>query len=242
MTSHPITFSFDSATKMRAMSIDGNPWFVAQDVCKALQLTNPTMSLKSLDDDERSKLNLGRQGDANIISESGLYTLILRCRDAVTPGTIPYRFRKWVTSEVLPSIRQTGQYVQKQQPETLGDLAGTGGSTMSVRDARRGKSQTSSKAAERIAEKCVPLILKEMREQYHYSNAEVGLGEVIPALLSDKGQLQLRALMCELADNGHDVSGAYRELEAIRHHVKQLTSRWNDVASHAQYILQQAKG
>lgn len=46
----------------------------------------------------------------SIINESGLYTLILRCRDAVKPGTVPHRFRKWVTNEVLPTIRKTGRY------------------------------------------------------------------------------------------------------------------------------------
>lgn len=45
-----------------------------------------------------------------VISESGLYTLILRCRDAVTPGTRPHRFRKWVTADVIPAIRRTGSY------------------------------------------------------------------------------------------------------------------------------------
>lgn len=55
--------------------------------------------------------NIGRQGQANIISESGLYTLILRCRDAVKQGTTAWRFRKWVTNEVLPSIRKNGEYV-----------------------------------------------------------------------------------------------------------------------------------
>ncbi|HGF4887160.1 TPA: Bro-N domain-containing protein, partial [Escherichia coli] len=103
----PSVFHFESEATIRAIVIDGNPWFVAKDVIKALQLTNPTMSIKSLDDDERAKFNLGRQGETNIINESGLYTLILRCRDAVTPGTIPYRFRKWVTGEVLPQIRRT---------------------------------------------------------------------------------------------------------------------------------------
>ncbi|PRD13514.1 hypothetical protein CQW29_21070 [Pantoea coffeiphila] len=111
-----------------------------------------------------------------------------------------------------------------------------------MRDGRRGnKKQTSTKAAARIAEKCVPLIMKEMSEQYHYANAEVSPVEVIPALLSEHGELQQRALMCELADNVHDLSGAYRELGAIRNHIKQMDSRWNDVATHAQYILQQAK-
>lgn len=245
MNAHPSVYCFESSVKIRSVPLCGAPWFVALDVCHALGISNNRDALLKLDDDEKNTVGLtdGNRGNPNtlIISESGLYTLILRCRDAVTPGTIPYRFRKWVTSEVLPSIRKTGKYVQQdRQPETLGDLAGTA-STLSVRDGRRGKKQTSTKAAVRIAEKCVPLIMKEMSEQYHYANAEVGPGEVIPALLSEHGELQLRALMCELADNGHDVSGAYRELEAIRYHIKQMNSRWNDVATHAQYILQQSK-
>lgn len=115
-------FSFHETHPIRVQIIDGEPWFVAKDVCDALSLSNPTMSLKSLDDDERSKLSLGRQGYASIISESGLYTLILRCRDAVTPGTIPYKFRKWVTGEVLPSIRKTGVYqYQPLAPKLAGE-------------------------------------------------------------------------------------------------------------------------
>ena len=49
----------------------------------------------------------------NIVSESGMYTLILRCRDAVKKGSVPHRFRKWVTAEVLPAIRKTGKYESK---------------------------------------------------------------------------------------------------------------------------------
>lgn len=98
------------AHDVRVLAKDGDPWFVAEDVCKALKLSNPSMSLKSLDDDERSKFNLGRQGEANIISESGMFTLVLRCRDAVNFGSIPHQFRKWVTAEVLTSIRKTGKY------------------------------------------------------------------------------------------------------------------------------------
>lgn len=47
-----------------------------------------------------------------IVSESGMYTLVLRCRDAIKPGTVPHKFRKWVTAEVLPAIRKTGEYVK----------------------------------------------------------------------------------------------------------------------------------
>ncbi|AWQ49198.1 BRO-N domain-containing protein [Serratia marcescens] len=239
MKTQATIFSFESSSNIRAVEINGSPWFVATDVCDALRLSNPTMSLKALDEDERSKLNLGRQGEASIISESGLYTLILRCRDAVTPGTIPYRFRKWVTSEVLPAIRQTGQY-QHRAPETLSDLAGTG-TTMTVRDARRGKKKTSTKTASRIADACVPVILEAMRDQYHYANTNVGPEEVIPALLSDERNLQITALVEELADNGHNVAGIVREVEVMRYYILQCAKNMAAIATHAAFIAKQTK-
>lgn len=119
-------FKFESVNPIRSIIIDGKPWFVAQDVCSALRIQNVTQALEKLDDDERSMFNIGHEHRAifdsrvkeiNIISESGLYTLILRCRDAVTPGTIPYRFRKWVTGEVLPQIRRTGSYIKNSLPQ-----------------------------------------------------------------------------------------------------------------------------
>ncbi|MDF7658307.1 BRO family protein [Erwiniaceae bacterium L1_54_6] len=97
-------------SEIRVIDKAGEPWFVAEDVCSALQLSNPTMSMKALDEEERSKFNLGRQGEANIVSESGMYTLVLRCRDAVNKGSVPHAFRKWVTAEVLPAIRKQGVY------------------------------------------------------------------------------------------------------------------------------------
>ncbi len=95
------------------MLIDNNPWFVALDVCSALELTNSRVSLKALDEDEKGVSSVYTPGGRqllNVISESGLYTLILRCRDAVKPGTLAHGFRKWVTNEVLPAIRQNGFY------------------------------------------------------------------------------------------------------------------------------------
>ncbi|EDJ0434591.1 hypothetical protein GEX15_20280 [Salmonella enterica] len=106
-------FNFEEH-EIRTVMRDGECWFVAADVCAALHLSNPTKSVSALDDDEKALTSiqgLSRGNEqANIISESGLYTLILRCRDAVKQGTLPWRFRKWVTSEVLPSIRKLGQY------------------------------------------------------------------------------------------------------------------------------------
>lgn len=113
------TFNFESHA-VRIVMRDGNPWFVAADVCAALELGNPTMAMRALDEDEKALSSiegLSRGNDqANIISESGMYTLVLRCRDAVKPGTVPHRFRKWVTAEVLPTIRKTGAYVSTEAP------------------------------------------------------------------------------------------------------------------------------
>lgn len=65
--------------KIRTILQDGEPWFVAADVCKALDIQNATDAIKKLDDDERARLNLGHPyGETNIISESGLYDLIGR--------------------------------------------------------------------------------------------------------------------------------------------------------------------
>ena len=110
----PVSFSFENHT-IRAVSKNGEAWFVAEDVCSVLGLTNPSMALKALDEDEYSKFNLGNSGrgnpNVNIINESGLYALILKSRKLEAK-----RFRKWVTSEVLPAIRKTGKYSVSQSP------------------------------------------------------------------------------------------------------------------------------
>lgn len=112
-------FKFDKS-EIRIIDKSGEPWFVAADICKALELSNPSKSVAALDEDEKDVLNsdpnlkLGSAGNGpqsmNIVSESGMYTLVLRCRDAVNKGSVPHAFRKWVTAEVLPAIRKHGIY------------------------------------------------------------------------------------------------------------------------------------
>ena len=99
------TFNFQSNQLRTIKGADGEPWFVLADVCAVLELSNPSMVASRLDDDERAKFNLGRQGEATIINESGLYAVILR---SDKPEAKP--FRRWVTGEVLPAIRKTGAY------------------------------------------------------------------------------------------------------------------------------------
>lgn len=108
--SNVIPFDF-RGHNVRTVLLSGEPWFVAVDACKVLGLANATTALLALDEDERSKYAVGKFGVVNIVNESGLYTLILRCRDAVTKGSKAHAFRRWVTTEVLPSIRKDGGYV-----------------------------------------------------------------------------------------------------------------------------------
>ena len=90
---------------IRVMTRDGNPWWVLKDVCDILDIKNPTDVAKRLDDDERARFNLGRQGQAIIINEPGLYNVILRSDKPEAKA-----FKRWVTHDVLPAIRVTGGY------------------------------------------------------------------------------------------------------------------------------------
>lgn len=90
--------------EIRTLNLNGEPWFAAVDVCIALDLSNPTIAVSRLDEDERAKFNLGRQGDATIVNEPGLYTLILSSRKPEAKA-----FKRWIAHEVIPSIRKQWQ-------------------------------------------------------------------------------------------------------------------------------------
>ncbi|CCD29921.1 Putative BRO family, N-domain protein [Candidatus Glomeribacter gigasporarum BEG34] len=121
-TSVPSLFSFEEKP-LRAVVIDGEPWFVAADVCKILELGNPTNAVAVLDEDERTLTLIkganNQERQTNVINDSGLYTLTLRCRDAVKKGSLPHRFRKKVTAEILPAIRKTGRYEATSQSSDI---------------------------------------------------------------------------------------------------------------------------
>ena len=99
-------FDFRGASLRTLTDKAGEPWFVAKDVCDILGHSNVSMALDRLDDDERSKFNLGRQGETNIVNEAGLYVLVLGSRKPEA-----HEFKRWVTHEVLPQIRRTGGYI-----------------------------------------------------------------------------------------------------------------------------------
>lgn len=223
MNTKPSIFNFESDSAIRAIMIDGSPWFFASDVCRAIGIANHRDAVRKLDDDEKgvgSTDTLGGEQESVIISESGLYTLILRCRDAVTPGTIPYRFRKWVTGEVLPQIRRTGRYVREE---------------LSPAD-----------KAQKVVASFMPAILEAMKSEekqtYHYPlkpnyrehihNPEGVRGLVEHSMLMD--------MLRKMDTDGHDVAGATAELTAMLNYITGVSICLGDIQTHAQYVLNQA--
>ena len=102
-------FKFDSK-RIRTITNEGSIWFVAADVCEALTICNSRDAISRLDDDEKgasSTATIGGKQDMATINESGLYSLILTSRKPEAK-----RFKKWVTSEVLPSIRDTYNIIE----------------------------------------------------------------------------------------------------------------------------------
>ena len=110
-------FDFKGAALRTLTDEAGEPWFVAKDVCDILEISNPSDALKRLDDDERSRFNLGRQGETNIVNEAGLYVLVLGSRKPEA-----HEFKRWVTHEVLPSIRKTGGYIPTSESDSDEDI------------------------------------------------------------------------------------------------------------------------
>lgn len=93
--------------EIRTVTIDNEPWFVATDVCRALEIKNATDAVKRLDEDEVTRFNLGGlSGESNCVNEYGLYNLVLGSRKPEAK-----QFKRWITHEVIPQIRKTGSYI-----------------------------------------------------------------------------------------------------------------------------------
>jgi prophage antirepressor-like protein len=203
-------------------NIDGNPWFSAKDVSDALGLRNSRKAIAMLDDDEKgvtSSYTPGGMQAVNVISESGLYTLILRCRDAVTPGTIPYRFRKWVTGEVLPQIRKTGSYIKNTIPQE--------DRIKIVADQVANATALAVMQTMQIEQKNYSAPLKpNYREHIHSPEGVLGLTE----------HSLMMNLLRQLDSDGHDVEGAVAEFTAMVSYIVGASKCLRDIQTHAQYI------
>lgn len=119
---HELTV-FENVTfgKVRVVEREGQPWFVARDVCECLELENVSEALRGLDEDEKITLSnpdgnprAGIPHQMNAVSEPGLYSLILRSRKPEAKA-----FKRWVTHDVIPSIRKRGLYATPQTVEAM---------------------------------------------------------------------------------------------------------------------------
>lgn len=110
-----VPFTYEGTSVRTVATEDGTPWFVAKDVCNILGLSNPRTSLALLDEDEKgvhSMDTLGGKQELTTVNEAGLYALILKSRKPEAR-----KFKRWVTHEVLPSIRKRGGYLTPEATE-----------------------------------------------------------------------------------------------------------------------------
>ncbi|WP_417405367.1 phage antirepressor KilAC domain-containing protein [Hominenteromicrobium sp.] len=106
-------FCKDEFGAVRAVMLEGEPWFVAADVCRALGLGNSSDVIKRLDEDERTLVSIEGASNGlpvNAVNEPGLYALILGSRKPEAKA-----FKRWITHEVIPEIRKTGGYIAGQE-------------------------------------------------------------------------------------------------------------------------------
>lgn len=109
-------FSNEEFGNVRAIQIEGEPWFVAADVCRTLEIGNTSQALSRLDADEKGVISNDTPGgkqEMSIVNEPGLYTLVLGSRKEEAKA-----FKRWITHDVIPSIRKNGGYLAGQENMT----------------------------------------------------------------------------------------------------------------------------
>ena len=185
-------FKNEEFGQIRVVDMNNEPWFIAIDICKALDLSNPTVAVQRLDEDERAKFNLGRQGETNIVNEYGLYNLILASRKPEAK-----KFKRWITHEVIPSIRKHGAYMTPQKieevllnPDTIIQLATT-----------LKEEQQARLRAEKQIEKDKPKVL--FADAVTASHTSILVGELAKLLRQNGIDTGQNRLFSWLRDNGY---------------------------------------
>lgn len=169
-------FKNEQFGEIRSVIKNNEIMFVAADVCKALDLSNPSKAVSRLDDDERANLKLGRQGNTNVINEYGLYNLVLASRKPEAKA-----FKRWITHEVIPSIRKTGGYnvsllkekeIEARLNNSRARIAAEFRKIAEKTDIPEYKHICQQKAAEVLSG--VPLLPMEEAKEITYSATEIG--------------------------------------------------------------------
>lgn len=173
-------YRYDENKPMRTLNLNGEPWFVLKDVCDVLGLSTPARVAERLDSDEVSQAHLidsvGRSQEMTIISESGLYNVILR---SDKPEAKP--FRKWVTAVVLPSIRKNGGYIAGQEElspqELMAKALLVAQKTLTDRDARIKELTAQNQIMQPKAEYFDELVARNLLTNFRETAKELGIKE-----------------------------------------------------------------
>lgn len=173
-------FKYEENKLVRTMNVSGEPWFVLKDVCDVLGLSTPARVAERLDSDEVSRAHLidsvGRSQEMTIISESGLYNVILR---SDKPEAKP--FRKWVTAVVLPSIRKNGGYIAGQEElspqELMAKALLVAQKTLTDRDARIKELTAQNQIMQPKAEYFDELVARNLLTNFRETAKELGIKE-----------------------------------------------------------------
>lgn len=191
------------SSEIRTVQVNGEPWFVLADVCKVLELSSPHKVADRLENDERNQIpvtdSLGRYQNTAIINESGLYTVILR---SDKPQAKP--FRKWVTSEVLPSIRKHGAYMTEQtleraltSPDFLIELA----TQLKTEQEQRRRLETTVAAQSKQMEQDKPKVL--FADSVAASSSSILIGELAKLIKQNGVDMGQRRLFAWMRENGY---------------------------------------
>lgn len=191
------------SSEIRTIQKDGEPWFVLADVCKVLEIARGTKVAERLEEDEVRQTSitdsLGRQQKAYIINESGLYAVILR---SDKPQAKP--FRKWVTSEVLPSIRKHGAYMTEQtleraltSPDFLIELA----TQLKTEQEQRRRLETTVAAQSKQMEQDKPKVL--FADSVTASSSSILIGELAKLIKQNGVDIGQRRLFEWMRANGY---------------------------------------
>ena len=188
-------FNYNSV-EVRTIQNDGEPWFVLRDVCNVLGLGTPARVAERLDPDEVSQTHItdsmGRQQEMTIINESGLYNVILR---SDKPEAKP--FRKWVTSEVLPTIRRHGMYAT---PDTVEKMLADPDTTIKLLETIK-QERAARMALEAKAEADKPKVL--FADAVSASHSSILVGDLAKLLRQNGVEIGQNRLFSFLREKGY---------------------------------------
>lgn len=182
--------------EVRTVVLDGEPWFVANDICRVLEFANSSDVIKRLDDDEKSGVVLndphGRAQNTNVVSEAGLYTLVLGSRKPEAK-----RFKRWITHEVIPTIRRHGAYATGA---TIENIIADPESGIKLLQALK-REQERRKEAEELAEKQKPKVL--FADAVEASDNSILVGELAKILRQNGVETGQNRLFRWMRNNGY---------------------------------------